>query len=329
MLDVKRRDFITFLGGAAVAWPLMASAQQSERMRQIFVLMGTANDAEAQARAEALQQGLRVLGWTMGRNIQINYSFGSGDVERIRIHAKEAVASGPDLILAQTNPALEAVRNATRTLPIIFLQVSDPVGGGFVESLARPGGNVTGFTNFESEIGGKWLQTLKEIAPAVDRVAVVLHPETSAHTGFLRAAESASVALGIKVTSLGVHNANEIERGITQFALVPNGGLIVAPHPVTRGKQIIELAAHDRLPAIYPFRFHAKDRGLVSYGIDQVDQWRRSATYVDRILRGAKPVDLPVQQPTKYELVINLKTAKALGLDMPTTVLARADEVIE
>src|SRR5262249_44528166 len=184
-----------------------ARAQQpSERMRQIFVLMGTANDAEAQARAEALHQGLQVLGWTMGRNVQINYGFGSGDVERMRAYAKEAVASGPDLILAQTTPALEAVRNATRTLPIIFLQVSDPVGGGFVESLARPGGNITGFTNFESEIGGKWLQTLKEIAPAVDRVAVVLHPETSAHTGFLRAAESASVALGIKVTSLGVHS---------------------------------------------------------------------------------------------------------------------------
>ena len=249
--------------------------------------------------------------------------------ERMRVYAKEAVASGPDLILAQTNPALEAVRNATRSLPIIFLQVSDPVGGGFVESLAHPGGNITGFTNFESEIGGKWLQTLKEIAPAVERVAVVLHPETSAHAGFLRAAETASEGLGIEVTSLGVHNANEIERGITQFALVPHGGLIVAPHPVTRGKLIIDLAAHDRLPAIYPFRFHAKDGGLISYGIDQVDQWRSAATYVDRILRGTKAQDLPVQAPTKYELVINLKTAKALGLDVPPMLLARADEVIE
>src|SRR5262249_4986965 len=326
---MKRREFITVLGGAAVAWSLMASAQQSERRRQVFVLMGTANDAEAQARAEALHQGLQVLGWTIGRNIQINYSFGSGDVERMRGYAKDAVASGRDLILAQTNPALEAVRNATRTLPIIFLQVSDPVGAGFVESLAHPGGNITGFTNFESEIGGKWLQTLKEIAPAVDRVAVILHPETSAHAGFLRAAETASEALGIKVTSLGVHNANEIERGITQFALVPNGGLIVAPHPVTRGKLIVDLAAHDRLPAIYPFRFHAKDGGLLSYGNDQVDQWRRAATYVDRILRGTNAKDLPVQEPTKYELVINLKTAKALGLEVPATLLARADEVIE
>src|SRR5262249_23592446 len=212
---MNRREFITLLGGAA-AWPLAARAQQPERMRQIFVLMGTANDAEAQVRAEALHQGLQILGWTIGRNIQINYSFGSGDVERMRVYAKEAVASGPDLILAQTNPALEAVLNATRSLPIVFLQVSDPVGGGFVESLAHPGGNMTGFTNFESEIGGKWLQTLKEIAPAVDRVAIVLHPETSAHAGFLRAAETASEGLGIKVSSLGVHNANEIERGITQ-----------------------------------------------------------------------------------------------------------------
>jgi len=326
---MKRREFITLLRGVVAAWPLGAHAQQADRMRRVFVVMGTANDAEAQARAEALHQGLQALGWTIGRNIQINYSFGSGDVERMRVYAKEAVASAPDLILAQTNPALEAVRNATRSLPIIFLQVSDPVGGGFVESLAHQGGNITGFTNFESEIGGKWLQTLKEMAPAVDHVAVVLHPETSAHAGFLRAAETASVALGIKVTSLGVHNANEIESGITQFALVPNGGLIVAPHPVTRGKLIIDLAAHDRLPAIYPFRFHAKDGGLVSYGIDQVDQWRSAATYIDRILRGTNAKDLPVQEPTKYELVINLKAAMALGLEIPPPLLARADEVIE
>jgi putative tryptophan/tyrosine transport system substrate-binding protein len=260
---------------------------------------------------------------------EVPYSFADGDAERMRVYAKEAVASGPDLILAQTNPALEAVRNATRSLPIIFLQVSDPVGGGFVESLAHPGGNITGFTNFEPEMGGKWLQTLKEMAPAVENVAVVLHPQTSAHSGFLRTAEAASAALGIKVTSIGVHNANDIERGITQFALVPHGGMIVAPHPVTRGKLIIDLAARDRLPAIYPFRFHAKDGGLVSYGIDQVDQWRSAATYVDRILRGTKPKDLPVQQPTKYELVINLKTAKALSLTVPPTLLARADEAIE
>jgi putative ABC transport system substrate-binding protein len=265
----------------------------------------------------------------MGRNIQIDYSFADGDAERMRVYAKEVVASGPDLILAVTNPALQAIRNATHSQPILFLQVSDPVGGGFVESLAHPGGNVTGFTNFEPEMGGKWLQTLKEIAPAVEHVAVVLHPETSAHAGFLRTAETASVALGMKVTALGVHSVNEIEPAITQFARVPKGGLIVAPHPVTRGKLTIDLAAHHRLPAIYPFAFHAREGGLIAYGIDQVDQWRSAATYVDRILRGAKPADLPVQQPTKYELVINLKTAKALGLDVPPMLLGRTDEVIE
>jgi putative ABC transport system substrate-binding protein len=326
---MKRREFISLLGGAAAAWPLAARAQQRERMRRIIVLMGIANDAEAQARAVALRQGLQVLGWTMGRNIQIDYSFADGDAERMRVYAKEVVASGPDLILAVTNPALQAIRNATHSQPILFLQVSDPVGGGFVESLAHPGGNVTGFTNFEPEMGGKWLQTLKEIAPAVEHVAVVLHPETSAHAGFLRTAETASVALGMKVTALGVHSVNEIEPAITQFARVPKGGLIVAPHPVTRGKLTIDLAAHHRLPAIYPFAFHAREGGLIAYGIDQVDQWRSAATYVDRILRGAKPADLPVQQPTKYELVINLKTAKALGLDLPPMLSARADEVIE
>jgi len=328
MPDMRRREFITLLSGAA-AWPLAARAQQSERMRRIIVLMGIANDAEAQARAVALRQGLQVLGWTMGRNIQIDYSFADGDAERMRVYAKEAVASGPDLILAVTNPTLQAIRNATHSQPIVFLQVSDPVGGGFVKSLAHPGGNITGFTNFEPEMGGKWLQTLKEMAPAVENVAVVLHPQTSAHAGFLRTAEAASVALGIKVTSLGVHNANEIESAITQFALVPKGGLIVAPHPITRGKLTIDLAAHHRLPAIYPFAFHAREGGLLAYGIDQVDQWRNAATYVDRILRGEKPADLPVQAPTKYELVINLKTAKALGIEIPPTLLATADEVID
>jgi putative ABC transport system substrate-binding protein len=325
---MRRREFITLVGGAA-AWPLAVRAQQPERVRRVIVLMGIANDAEAQARAVALRQALQVLGWIMGRNIQIDYSFADGDVERMRVYAKEAVASGPDLILAVTNPALRAIRNATRDQPIMFLQVSDPVGEGFVESLAHPGGNVTGFTNFEPEMGGKWLQTLKEIAPAVEHVAVVLHPETSAHAGFLRTAETASVALGMRVTSLGVHSVNEIEPAITQFARVPKGGLIVAPHPVTRGKLPIELAAHHRLPAIYPFAFHAREGGLVAYGIDQVDQWRSAATYIDRILRGTKPADLPVQQPTKYELVINLKTAKELGLEVPPMLLARADEVIE
>jgi ABC-type uncharacterized transport system substrate-binding protein len=325
---IERRQFLAMLGGAA-AWPLAARAQQPEHMRRIFVLMGTADDAEAHARAEALHKGLQALGWTISRNVQLDYRFGRGDVERMRGYAKEAVTSAPDLILAQTNPALKAILDAAPSQPIIFLQVSDPVGGGFVKSLSHPGANVTGFTNFEADIGGKWLQTLKEIAPPVERAAVVLHPETSAHAGFLHTAEAAAAGVRMTVTAIGVHNSNEIEQGITQFAIRPNGGLIVAPHPVTRGKLIIDLAARHKLPAVYPFRFHAQDGGLVSYGIDQVDQWRSAATYVDRILRGTNASDLPIQQPTKYELVINLKTAKALGLDVPPTLLARADEVIE
>jgi len=325
---MRRRDLLTLLAGAA-AWPLAARAQDPEKLRRVVVLMGIANDAEAQARVQALRQELQGSGWTEGRNIQIDYMFANGDVERMNVNAKEAVASRPDLILAVTNPALQAIRNATHGQPILFLQVSDPVGGGFVESLAHPGGNITGFTNFEPDIGGKWLQTLKEVAPAVERVAVVLHPETSAHAGFLRAAQTASVALGIRVTPLGVRNVNEIARAIAQFALLPKGGLIVAPHPLTRGQLTVDLAAHHRLPAIYPFGFHAREGGLVSYGIDQIDQWRRAATYVDRILRGTNPANLPVQQPTKYELMINLKTARALGLEVSPMLLGRADEVIE
>jgi putative ABC transport system substrate-binding protein len=327
-MRMRRREIITLIGATA-AWLLAARAQRSERKRRIIVLMGVPNDAEARARAAALRQGLQALGWVEERNIQIDYRFADGDVERMRVYAQEAVASGPDLLLAVTNPALRAIRNMARSQPIVFLQVSDPVGEGFVENLSRPGDNITGFTNFESEMGGKWLETLKEIAPAVEHVAVLLHPETPAHAGFLRTAETASVALAIKVTSLGVHNINEIEPAISQFALVPKGGLIVAPHPVTRGQLTIDLAARHRLPAIYPFAFHAKESGLVAYGIDQVDQWRSASTYVDRILHGTKPEDLPVQQPTKYELVINLKTAKALGLDVPPTLLARATDVIE
>ena len=326
---MTRRDLIALLGSTALSWPLGARAQQKERVRRIFVLVGIADDAEARARVKALHERLHALGWNIGQNVQLDYHFAAGDVERMRAYAREAVASGPDLIIAQTNPALKAVLDAAPSQSVLFLQVSDPVGGGFVKSLAHPGANVTGFTNFEEEIGGKWLQTLKEIAPAVERVAVVLHPETSAHAGFLRAAQAASSPMGVSVTGLDVHNANEIERGITQFAREPKGGLIVSPHPITRGKLIIDLAAQHRLPAVYPFRFHAQDGGLASYGIDQVDQWRSAAAYVDRILRGIKASDLPVQQPTKYELVINLKTARALGLDVPATLLARADEVIE
>jgi putative ABC transport system substrate-binding protein len=326
---MERREFITLLGATAATWPLGARAQQLERIRRVGVLMGIANDADANARAVALQEGLRLLGWTVGRNIQIDYSFASGDAERMRTYAKELVSSAPDVILAVTNPALQAVLDATRSQPIVFLQVSDPVGGGFVKSLDHPGGNVTGFTNFEAEVGSKWLQILKEIAPGVERVGFLFNPETSAHIGFLRAAETASVTLAVKVSPLGVHMASEIESAITEFTLAPKGGLIIAPHPLTIGKLIIDLAAKYRLPAIYPFAFHARDGGLVSYGVDQVDQWRSAATYVDRVLRGTRPANLPVQQPTKYELAINLKTAKALELTVPPNLLTLASQVIE
>ena len=307
---MRRREFITLVSSSAM-WPLAARAQQVERMRRVGVLMAIPNDAEGRARTVALEEGLQVLGWTVGRNIQINYSFPGGDAERMRTTAKELTSSAPDLIIAVTNPALKAARDATLSQPILFLQYA------------------TGFTNFEPEVGGKWLQTLKEIAPGVERVGFVFNPATSAHVGFLRAAETASVSLATKINPLGIYKVSEIEPAITEFASTPKGGLIIAPHPLTRGQLTIDLAAKYQLPAIYPFAFHAREGGLVSYGIDQVDQWRSAATYVDRILRGTKPADLPVQQPSKYELVVNLKTAKALGLNVPPTLLARADEVIE
>jgi putative ABC transport system substrate-binding protein len=298
-------------------------------MRRAIVLMGTADDAEARDRAVALLEGLLKLRWTIGRDLQINYLFAAGSAERLLAYANEAVASKPDILLAQTNPAVKALQNVTRTLPIVFLQVSDPVGAGFVGSLAHPGGNITGFTNFEAEIGGKWVQRLKDIAPAVENVGFVFNPETSAHTEFLRAAEKASGALHVKLVPLAVHKVEEVENAVTGFASVPNGGMIVSPHPITRGKMIIDLASRYRLPTIYPFDFHVRDGGLVSYGVDQVNQFRSAATYVDRILKGEKPADLPVQEPVKYELVINLKTANALGLNVPPTLLAIADRVIE
>ena len=325
---MKRRQFMTLLGGAAAAWPLAGRAQ-NVGMRRAIVLMGTADDAEAKDRTVALLEGLLKLRWTIGRDLQINYLFAAGSAERLLAYANEAVASKPDILLAQTNPAVKALQNVTRTLPIVFLQVSDPVGAGFVGSLAHPGGNITGFTNFEAEIGGKWVQRLKDIAPAVENVGFVFNPETSAHTEFLRAAEKASGALNVKIVPLAVHKVEEVENAVTGFASVPNGGMLVSPHPITRGKLIIDLASRYRLPTIYPFDFHVRDGGLVSYGVDQVNQFRSAATYVDRILKGEKPADLPVQEPVKYELVINLKTANALGLNVPPTLLAIADRVIE
>jgi putative tryptophan/tyrosine transport system substrate-binding protein len=291
--------------------------------------MGIPNDADAHTRAVALQEGLQKVGWTVGSNIQIDYRFAGSEGERTHAYAKELVSLAPDVILAVTNFTLQGLLDVAPTQPIVFLQVSDPVGGGFVASLDHPGGNVTGFTNFEPSMGSKWLETLKEVAPGVEHAGFIFDPDTSAHVGFVQSAEMASGTLAVNVNRIGVHRVSDIEPAIAQFAQTPKGGLIVAPHPLTRGKLIVDLATKYQLPTIYPFSFFARDGGLVSYGIDQIDQWRSAAAYVDRILRGTKPADLPVQQPNKYELVINLKTAKALELTVAPNLLTLADEVIE
>jgi putative ABC transport system substrate-binding protein len=301
-------------------------------MRRIGVLMGISQtDPETKRRIEALVQKLLEFGWAEGRNVRFDYRF-SEEVERMGVYAAEIVELRPDVIVVHSNPFLAALRQVNRTIPTVFIQVADPVGSGFVDSLARPGGNLTGFINFEAEIGGKWLELIKEIAPRVTRALVLLHQETAANVAFLRAAEAAAPSLQINVTAAGVHNTAEIEQAIVTFAQEPNGGLIALPHVVTGSSRdrIAALAARHRLPCIFPFRFWiATNGGLMSYGIDLVDLFRRGGVYVDRILRGTKPSDLSVQNPIKFELVINLKTAKALGLDVPPMLLARADEVIE
>jgi putative ABC transport system substrate-binding protein len=330
---VKRRDFISFLGGAAASWPLSARAQQSERMRRIGVLLpDSENEPQLQERLATFKQRLQELGWTDGRNVRLDYRFTGENTERISTGAGELVAVAPDVIFVYTNPAVAALRQATRTIPVVFAQVADPVGTGIVASLTRPGGNITGFHSFETAIGGKWLEILKQIAPGLRRAAVVYLPDYASNVSFLRAAESASTSFGITVTGTGVRNAADIERDLTAFAREPNGGLIVAPNPATMatgGKLIIALAARLGLPAIYPYRFFPTNGGLVSYGSDLNEQWRGAASYIDRILRGANPAELPVQLPTKYQLVINNKTAKALGLKISESFLLRADEVIE
>jgi len=301
-------------------------------VRRIGVLMGFAeNDEVWQAYLAAFRQHLQDLGWTDGRNVRIDYRFTGENTERIRIAAGELVALAPDVIFVSTNPSVSALMQTTRTIPIVFTFVSDSVGSGFVASLARPGGNITGFHNFEPAIGGKWLEVLKEIAPGVRRAAVVHVPDIAANVAFLHVVEAASTSLGMTVTAAGVRDAADIERVLTAFAREPNGGLIVAPSPITatRRELLIALAARLGLPAIYSFRFFTTSGGLVSYGIDQMELVRGAASYVDRILRGANPGGLPVQLPTKYQLVINLKTAKALGLTIPESFLLRADEVIE
>jgi putative ABC transport system substrate-binding protein len=324
-----RREFISLLGGAAVAWPLAARTQQGERPRRIGVLMNlAADDPQGQARIAAFVQGLAQLGWTEGRNVRIDYRWGPGDAERYRRYAAELVRLAPDIILASASPTVAAFQQTNRTVPIVFASVIDPVGAGFVASLARPGGNATGFITFEYALAAKWLELLKEIAPGVTRAAVLRDPATAAGIGQFAAIQGAA-SLGVELSPIAVHDAGEIERTVAAFARGSNGGLIVVAGASGHRELIIMLAARHRLPAVYPFRFDATNGGLISYGPDIVDQYRRAAAYVDRILKGEKPADLPVQAPTKYELVLNLKTAKALGLEVPPTLLARADEVIE
>jgi putative tryptophan/tyrosine transport system substrate-binding protein len=328
-----RREFIALLGSTAAAWPLAARAQPTDRVRRIAVLMHLPeNDPEAQARIRALVGGLQQLGWTEGRNLRIDYRFGAADVDRARRYAAELIALAPDVIQVSGTGPMAAVHEATRTLPIVFAQVPDPVNAGFVDSLARPGGNATGFSVFE-EYGtsGKWLELLKEVSPQLRRVAVLRDPTMAAGIGQTGAIQSVAPSLGVQVSPVGVRDASEIERAIATFGHGANGGLIVlgAPLAIIQRDLITALAARHRLPAVYPVRLFVVAGGLVSYGPDSIDPYRRVAGYVDRILKGERPADLPVQNPTKFELVINLKTANALGLDIPATVLARADEVIE
>jgi putative ABC transport system substrate-binding protein len=310
----------------------LARAQQSERVRRIGVLLSQqADDAESMARVAGFLQGLQDLGWTVGRNVRIDYRWSAGDADRTRRYAAELVALAPDVILASGGSTVGPLQQATRIIPIVFAQVTDPVGAGYVAGLARPGGNTTGFTLFEFGIGGKWLELLKQIAPGLTRVAVLRDPTNPSGTGQFGAVQAVAPSFGVEASPIDPRNAPEIERAIAAFALQPNGGLIVTPtaFATVHRELIIALSARHRLPAVYPARFHVADGGLISYGPDSIDQYRRAAGYVDRILRGEKPADLPVQAPTKYELVVNLKTAKALGLAVPPSLLARADEVIE
>ncbi len=329
---MKRRAFITLLGGAAASLPRAAHAQQADRTRRIGVLMNlAADDPETRRRLAAFLQGLQELGWSEGRNLRIDHRWGVGDPDRHRANAAELVALAPDVILAHGGPIMTPLLRATRTVPIVFVNVTDPVGAGFVASLARPGGNATGFMTAEYSISGKWLELLKQIAPQVTRAAVIRDPDQVSGGGQLGAMQSVAPSLRMELSPIDVRDTAEIERAITAFARQPNGGLIVTAAALAgiHRKRIITLAARHRLPAVYPLRFFVTDGGLISYGSDTVDQYRRAAGYVDRILKGEKPADLPVQAPTKYDLVINLKSAKALGLDLPASVLARADEVIE
>jgi len=332
-MSMKRRDFLTLLGGATVAWPLAARAQQGERMRRIGVLTaGAADDPVLQERNAAFLQALQQLGWTVGRNLRIDYRWPGGDAERVRKYAAELVALAPDVILASGTANVGPLLQATRTVPIVFPIVGDPVGAGFVDSLARPGGNATGFMSFEYGLSGKWLELLKQIAPHVTQAAVLRDAATTSGPAQFGVIQAVAPSLRVEVNPINMRDAGEIERGVAAFARSStSGGLIVtASGPAQRHRDlIITLAVRHKLPAIYSNRFYVIAGGLISYGADYTDQYRRAAGYVDRILKGEKPADLPVQAPVKYELVVNLKTARALGLTVPDSLLARADEVIE
>ena len=329
---MKRRDFITLLGGAAAIWPLAARAQQPERMRRIGVLLpAAADDAVFQTRMAVFLQELALLGWTIGRNARIDTRWAGATPAEIRKHAAELVALAPDVILAHGVPTLGPLLQATRTVPIVFPTAADPVAAGFVDSLARPGGNATGFMDLEYGMAGKWLELLKQIASGVTRVAVLRDPATPTGPAQFGVIQAVAPSLGMEVNPVNVRDASEIERAVGAVARFPNGGLIVTPSgwASVHRELIVKLAAQHMLPAVYFGRYFVADGGLISYGPDLSDQYRRAASYVDRILKGEKPADLPVQAPTKFELVINLKTAKALGLEIPPPLLARADEVIE
>jgi putative ABC transport system substrate-binding protein len=331
--DVRRREFITLLGGTAAAWPLAARAQKPERVRRVGVLLGWAPDApQAGPFLATFARALRELGWAEGHNIQVDYRWAGSDNDRIQTFAKELVKLQPDLIIAHSTPVAAALQRETKEIPIVFVTVSDPVGSGFVASLPRPGGNMTGFINIESSLGGKWIELLRELGPRVTRAGLIFNPVTAPHFEYyLRPFEAAARSYGIEPVTAIVHNSEEIEPVIMLQA--GEGGLAVMPDIFTSDQKnldlIISLAARHRVPTIYPYEYMAAAGGLISYGIDNGDLWRRAPTYIDRILKGTKPSDLPVQLPTKFELAVNLKTARALGIDVPPTLLARADEVIE
>lgn len=332
MVDVRRRKFIRMIGGAAASWPLAGRAQLGPRTRRLGVLLPAASDdQEYQARVGALLQGLAVVGWTIGGNIQVDTRWAGGDSDRLRKYAEELVALAPDVIVASSSVAVAALQQATRTLPIVFVAVVDPVGAGFVQSLAHPGASTTGFTNFEYGLSGKWLELFKEIAPAATRAAILRDPASPAEIGMFNALQAAALSSGVELSPVGMRDAGEITRAIKNFASESNGGLIVLGSALANVHRelIIRLTSQHQLLAVYPDRVFVSSGGLISYGPNRIDQFRRAASYVDRILRGEKPSDLPVQAPTTYELVINMKTARALGLEIPATLLARADEVIE